>query len=99
MTDPELSVLAEFRSEIDALDARIVENLGHRFELCRKVACLKKEQRIPMMQQGRVEAVKNRCMKLGIDNGLDPSFVNDIYSLIIDQSCLVETRIIEDGSD
>ena len=98
MSESALTVLSELRSEIDALDAQIIETLGRRFEICRKVALLKKDQSIPMMQPGRVDAVKNRCMELGLENGLDPSFVNDIYSLIIGQSCVVETGIIEGGS-
>jgi chorismate mutase-like protein len=99
MTEQALSVLAEFRNEIDAMDSQIIETLSRRFDLIRKVARLKKEHCIPMMQQGRVDGVKNRCTKLGIEKGLDPTLVNDIYSLIIGQSCQVETKIIEGRSD
>lgn len=99
MTEQALRVLAEFRSQIDALDSQIIEALGRRFDLCRKVARLKTDQGIPMMQQERVDEVKNRCVKLGIESRLDPTLVKDIYNLIIGQSCLVETRIIEGTSD
>ena len=99
MSESALTVLSELRNEIDALDAQIIQSLGRRFEICRRVARLKKDQSIPMMQPGRVEAVKKRCMEMGIENGLDPTFVNEIYSLIIGESCVVETGIIEGESD
>lgn len=94
-----IEALEKFRHEIDATDAQIIEMLGHRFNICKKIARLKKAQQIPMMQHGRVEAVKERCMKLGVQNGLQPTLVADIYSLIIAQSCLLETEIIERNDD
>jgi|ERR1700686_2363478 len=98
MTEQPLSELEELRSKIDIMDAQIIKILGRRFDLCRRIARLKKDQCIPMMQPGRVEAVKRRCIELGIQTGLDPTLVNDLYGLIIRQSCLVETDIIEGGS-
>lgn len=94
-----VKALERFRYEIDETDAQIIEMLGRRFNICRKIAQLKKEQGIPMMQHGRVEAVKERCSKLGIQNGLNPTLVVDIYTLIIAQSCLLETEIIGRSSD
>jgi 4-amino-4-deoxychorismate mutase len=91
--------LDELRREIDLIDGQIIQALGRRFELCRQVARLKKNERIPMMQPGRVEAVKKRCMDLGIQHGLDPDLIKDLYTLIINKSCIVETEIIESSSD
>src|ERR1041384_2997042 len=95
MMEQSIEALEKLRHEIDTTDAQIIEMLGRRFSICKEIARLKKAQKIPMMQHGRVEAVKERCMKLGVQNGLNPTLVADIYTLIIAQSCLLETEIIE----
>ena len=99
MVERPMEALESFRREIDATDAQVIELLGRRFDICRQVARLKREHRIPMMQHGRVAAVKERCMRLGVQSGLDPAFVADIYTLIIGQSCLLETEIIDRDPD
>jgi 4-amino-4-deoxychorismate mutase len=90
-----MNQLEQFRQEIDALDAQIIEVLGKRFEVCRQVAHFKKAEGIPMMQPGRVEEVKKRRQELGIEQGITPDFMLHLYSLIIQESCRMEDEIIE----
>ena len=87
--------LDNYRSEIDILDARIIEALGQRFEVCMRIAEFKKEQVIPMMQYGRVEEVRQRCRNLSMQHGVNPELVAELYRLIIDESCRMETTIID----
>jgi chorismate mutase len=89
--------LSKFRVELDSLDEQLVALLGRRYEICRDVARFKKEHKIPMMQSGRVAAVKERCARLGDAHNVDPDFVARLYSLIIGESCRLEDEII-DGS-
>lgn len=89
-----MDTLESLRSEIDRVDARIVEAIGRRFQLCRDIARLKKEQRIPMMQPGRIEAVRRHCAELSARNHVSPALVEQIYRLMIDESCRVENEII-----
>lgn len=91
-----MNTLEQYRHEIDSLDAQIIRALGNRFEVCRKIAEFKREQVIPMMQYGRVEEVKRRCAELGTEYGIDPELVLNLYTLIINESCRMEDKIIGD---
>lgn len=86
--------LQNFRQEIDALDAQIIDTLARRFKICETIAAFKKKEGIPMMQQSRVEQVKRRCTTLAAQHGLDPYLVGELYGLIIGHSCKLEDKII-----
>jgi chorismate mutase len=90
-----MNQLDQFRQEIDTLDTQIIEALGKRFEVCRKVAHFKKLENIPMMQSRRIEEVKQRRQELGVKCSMDADFMLDLYSLIIEESCRVEDAIIK----
>ncbi len=90
-----MNTLETFRHEIDRLDARIIEALGHRLDICREIAYLKKDQFIPMMQYGRIEEVRKHCADLCAQHGVSTDLVEAIYRMIISESCEIETRIIE----
>lgn len=87
-------MLETMRDELDAIDAALVDALGRRLELCRRIAAYKREHGVPMMQPHRVELVKRRCAALGEQRGLASRFVTEIYTLIIDEACRVEDDII-----
>jgi 4-amino-4-deoxychorismate mutase len=86
--------LIKHREKLDTLDEKIIALLGERYAICREVAKHKKENDIPMMQTGRVEAVKKRCEELAIQHNIDPSFIRNLYGLIIDEACRLEDDII-----
>ena len=86
--------LAKYRTELNTIDEQIIALLGQRYAICRNVARHKKEQQIPMMQHSRVNEVKERCAKLAIAQNIDPDFVRNLYSLIIDEACKIEDVII-----
>ena len=88
--------LHKFRAELNDIDSSLIELLGRRFAIVKAVGEHKKQHNIPMMQQARVEQVKERCAALGMQHGLDPDFVKRLYGLIIDEACRVEDVIIEE---
>jgi chorismate mutase len=90
-----MNQLDQFRQEIDTLDSQIIEALGKRFEVCRRVAHFKKAENIPMMQPGRVEEVKKNRQELGVKYSVDVNFMLNLYDLIIQESCRIEDEIIE----
>ena len=87
--------LTESRAAIDSIDTEVVEALARRFELLQVVAAHKVEAGMPMMQSDRVAEVKGRCARLGSELGLSPDFVERLYTLIIDESCKVELRLMD----
>ncbi len=82
--------LSPLRAEIDALDDAIVELLGRRFGVVRRVAAVKAAEGLPAVLPDRVAAVKRRAAALGAERGLDPAFVANLYQMIIDEACRLE---------
>jgi chorismate mutase-like protein len=87
--------LAPYRAEIDAIDEQLVDLLARRHDVCREVAALKSSAGIPMMQSARIDAIKERCARLGAEAGLDPAFVERLFALIIDEACELEQTLID----
>ena len=87
--------LAEYRKELNEIDASLIELLGRRFKIIRDVGDYKSVTNIPMMQSKRVDEVKDRCAKMGEEYGLDGGFIRNLYTLIIDEACRIEDIIID----
>lgn len=83
------------RGDIDHLDAQLIEILGKRFEVCRKIALYKKITGTPMMQSGRVQFVKDRAASQGVSHNVDVAFIGKLYDLLIAEACRLEDVIIE----
>ncbi|OZC46368.1 chorismate mutase [Rhodococcus sp. RS1C4] len=96
MTDEPGSQLESLRGELDALDARILESIQHRIEICSRVALVKREFDIPMMQPGRVGVVQDRARAFAREHGLSEDFLTSVYDLLIGEACRVEDLIIDD---
>lgn len=90
-----MSELDGFRDEIDDLDRRLVALIGRRYEICRQVAEHKRSNGIPMMQSGRVEQVKARVAELGVQHGVNPELLRQLYALIIGEAWRLEDEIID----
>lgn len=83
--------LAALRMEIDAVDDQIVDLLGQRFEIARRVAAYKLQQGVAVYLPQRIEQVKSRCGDRGQRLGLRREFLAGLYSLIIEETCAAET--------
>jgi chorismate mutase-like protein len=94
-----MNKLNKFRSRVNTLDENLLDLLGERLDICREVARYKRAEKIPMMQSARVQEVKERCAQLGIKRRLDPGFVKQLYTLIIEESCRIEDEIIDAPED
>jgi 4-amino-4-deoxychorismate mutase len=89
--------LEEYRREIDGIDEGIVGAFAKRISLCKEIAQFKKEHDIPMMQPERVAAVLARCATLAARHGIDPAFLTGIYTLVIEETCKIETDVMLSG--
>ncbi len=88
-----------FRQEIDTLDQELIQILAQRFDICRQVAIYKRHVGMPMMQPDRVNAVKDRCSKLGEKHGVNPEFLRRLYELIINESCQIEDKLMQSSKE
>lgn len=91
-----MEVLSGFRKNLNELDAQLIEVLGKRYKIIRDVGHYKKVNSIPMMQSKRVEEVKEKCAKLGLEHDLDGDFIRNLYTVIIDEACRIEDIIIDE---
>ena len=87
--------LEDFRRKIDALDDEIVRLLAARFAVVREVADFKAQHNIPVRLADRIEAVIARNAENGARQGIDPAFLRQLYSQIVEASCALEDRLIE----
>jgi chorismate mutase-like protein len=90
------ALLAPYRVKIDALDAQIVTLLGARFDVVRDVAALKAEHGIAPILPERIEVVVQQARAKAEKSGVDPKLVEQIYRIIIDAACQLETEYHHD---
>lgn len=83
-TPPELpSDLATARAAIDDLDNQIVDLLIQRFIVTRSVGKLKRVQSLSPRDRAREKQLLLRLRTRAEAGGLDPSFLESLYHLII----------------
>ena len=90
--------LDELREELDRIDSLLVEAVGKRFQICRRIAAVKREYRIPMMQVDRVKIVKRKAAVLAENYDISSDFIARLYDLIIDEACRLESQIMNAGN-
>ncbi|MBY4130351.1 chorismate mutase family protein [Rhodococcus fascians] len=89
------SKLAELRRELDGIDEVLRAAIRDRIDVCVRVAHVKREHGIPMMQPGRVGLVTERARDFASENGLSPDFLEELYRSMIAEACRVEDLIID----
>ncbi|WP_305091450.1 chorismate mutase family protein [Prescottella sp. R16] len=102
VTDPvsvQQPALTGLRAELDAIDARLLEAVRDRVDVCVRIAEVKRRDRIPMMQPHRVDAVHARAERFAREHGLSPEFVSVLYDVLIAETCRVEDVVIGSGGD
>src|SRR3954471_3483058 len=83
-----------YRKNIDEIDHKIITLISERLDLCKEIAVYKHKESIPMMQPERVEQVKNNRKILAKELSINPSLIEQIYSLMIGECCCIEDEII-----
>ena len=94
-----MSGLDAFRARLDELDEEIARLLGERFEVCREIARHKRAHGIPMMQPGRVEAVRERYMRRGGEVRLPADFTAALFELLIGATCKLEDELMSQPAE
>lgn len=78
--------LEMLRSQIDSLDADIIDSLARRMEISRLIGALKRENGISIVQPARWGRVMQDAFERAEASGLDQDLVNRIFSLIHEAS-------------
>lgn len=90
--------LSSLRRELDAIDAELLDGVRRRIDVCSRVAVVKREFDIPMMQPGRVGVVQERAREYARAHGMSEEFLGTLYDLLIGEACRVEDLIIDESS-
>lgn len=88
--------LAPFRARLDVIDGELVRLLGERFQICREVAVHKSEREIPMMQPGRVDAVRAGYLEGAAAVDLPLDFTAELFDLMIAATCRAEDELMDE---
>lgn len=83
------------RHEIDLIDADILTLLARRQAQVEKVVTLKKAYSMPVYHPAREEDLISRLRIQARDAGLDPDFMEDLYRVILRQSRVKQTQVLE----
>ena len=89
-------LLSDLRAELDDVDEKLRENLRRRLEIVAEVGRLKREHRIPVMQNDRVDAVTLGARRFAERHDLNPDFFAELYGAIIAEACRIEDEVVAD---
>jgi len=84
--------LQEVRDEIDLLDYDIVTLISQRSHLIRQAAAFKNSVD-EVKAEDRVEAIMQRVRNKGIELGISPNMLSELFTIMINE--MVETEIAE----
>nr|WP_305086881.1 chorismate mutase family protein [Rhodococcus sp. FXJ9.536] len=90
--------LEGLRAELDAVDATLLETVGQRLEVCRRIGELKRRSDIAMMQPHRIDLVHERARRYADSHSLSPAFFDALYDLLIAETCRLEELVINGGT-
>jgi 4-amino-4-deoxychorismate mutase len=89
--------LESLRAELDALDHVLLATVRDRIRCCVRIAQVKRDQDVPMMQPHRIAIVQQRAGSYAVEHGIDLEFIHCLYDLIINETCRVEDQVIADA--
>jgi len=84
--------MEDIRQKIDQLDQKIIELLAERMSLVRQIAELKKQNQLPIQDEKREQELRNNLKTLAAKHGLDPTFINHLYSHIFIESRRIQSE-------
>jgi chorismate mutase len=75
-------ILEEYRNQINKIDAEIIQLLAQRMKFIHKIANLKKENEVTILQLRRWNEILQNCLKQAEQVGLSYEFLYQLFDLI-----------------
>jgi len=91
--------LKDYRDKINELDKKILAILAERMKVSDQIGRYKKLNRMPIVQKVRWDEVLHTRVALGVENGLDETFVNEFYTLLHQESQRKQQEVRIDQDD
>lgn len=86
--------LSALRKNIDATDRAIISLLSKRQSEVGKILALKKAHNLPVYHPAREENLISDRRRIGIETGLDPDYLEELFRCIVHQSRVEQTARI-----
>ncbi len=87
-----LNDLEGLRKGIDTVDDAVLFLLSKRFEFAKKVGLIKKQKKLAMVQKDREKQMFEHHKSISAKLGLDYSFVQELFSVILKKSKEVQEK-------
>ncbi len=84
--------LEELRHHIDNFDREIIESLGKRFQIVKKLGNIKEKAQMNILQEERAKQVLSSLTIEGEKQGLSPRFIQKLYRLIHEEAVQQQSR-------
>ena len=88
--DRSLATLGDLRARIDQLDAALIATVAERLAICRQVAAVKEGTDTAVIQPARVRDVVTSRRQQGIELGVDPDFVEQLFRVLLTETHRIE---------
>ncbi|MCK4269535.1 MAG: chorismate mutase [Methanogenium sp.] len=75
--------LKELRSEIAEIDSKIIELIAERQQLSAKIAAVKRQQNIPIVDSKQREKVLERTLDAAVTQNINPVSIQEIFEILI----------------
>lgn len=82
------------RQDINEIDSDLINLLGRRMEIARKIGVYKKENNITILQQKRWEEIMKKAQDQGTANNLSNEFINKLLRSIHDESIDQQEKVM-----
>jgi len=87
-----MEILEKYRNQIDKIDKKIIEYLGKRYQVVKKVGVLKKKLGLKPLDKKRWQKVLETRITWGKENRLPKKLIQSIYESIHDYSLEIEKK-------
>ncbi|RTK94567.1 chorismate mutase [Candidatus Saccharibacteria bacterium] len=77
--------LSDLRGEIDKLDEQLMQVLGKRFAVTKKVGIYKRDNNVVSQDHGREARQMERISELAKQNGVSPEYAKRLLRMTIDE--------------
>ncbi|GHT14455.1 cytochrome c4 [Bacteroidia bacterium] len=86
--------LEEYRRDIDNLDDIVLQKLGQRMDIARKIGNYKKNNNLMALQLNRWEQLIRHRQQMGKAMGINPEFIKKFFELVHEESINIQTEIM-----
>ena len=95
INDPKLSdKLTELRGQIDEIDENLIQLLGSRMDIVKKIGEYKKNNKVTILKVNRWDEILQKCTRLGKALNLNETYVKEILETIHHESIETQTEIM-----